>query len=232
MTRQTMGRLGVLVAVGLLMAAGAALAADQPAITADKLVYQGATVETQVDVNGEAAMQLVGGVIDALAAQAKAQAEAMAAGGKPGEGPMAMLPAAVPLIEPAKEAIKSLSQITVVVQRPQAPVKSDEFLAHYREVMAPLGWSPLLTLKTEDGTAVAGMVAPEGKGVFFAVNEGSEIVAALITTTKPIGELIGQVIQASGGSWPMIMSQIGRGRAPTPPAPPAPKPKAAPKKKK
>jgi len=224
--------LGVMVLVGVLAAAGTALAGDEPAITAENLVYEGAAVETQVDVNGEAAMQLVGGAIDALAAQAKAQAEAMAAG-KGAEGPMAMLPAAIPLIDPMKEALKSLGQITVVVQKPQQPVNSDAFLEHYRGVMSPLGWSPLVTVKAKDAPAVVAMVAPEGKGVFFAVNEKAEIVAGLVTTTKPIGELIGQVIHASGGSWPMVFSHMMQAKAQKPPAAPPPpeKPKAAPKKK-
>jgi hypothetical protein len=225
-------------AVALLALTGTALAADQPTITADALIYQGAVVETQVDVNGVAAMQLVGGVLDAVAEQAKAHVEAMAASGKPAEGPMAMLPMAVPLIEPAKEAIKSLSQITVVVQKPKEPVASEQFLGHYREIMGPLGWSPLITFKEQDGTAVTGMVAPEGKGVFFAVNDQSEIVAALVTTTKPIGDLLGQVIQAGGGAFPIFMRMRGagmmggKGTPPPPPGPPRPpRPRPAPKGK-
>ena len=113
------GKVGLLVAVltfALGGAAMAAVAAGQGGIGADQLVYQGATVETQVDVNGEAAMALVGSALDAIAAQMEEQAKAMQAEGKsPGEGPMAMLPMAAPMIGPARDAIKSLSHITVVV---------------------------------------------------------------------------------------------------------------------
>ena len=219
----------VVVLLAAVCAASAAWAAEGGVAT-EKLIYQGAAVETQVDVNGVAAVQLVGGALDAIAAQAQEAAKAMQAQGGPKatEGPAAMLPAVLPMIEPAKEAIKSLERITVLVMKPKQEVKTDEFISYYTGLMTPLGWSPLMTVRDKDKTAVVLMIAPEAKGVFFAVNDQKQMVSGIIATTKPIGELLGQVINAGSGAWPMIMSQLNAPRrTPQPPAAPA-KP-AAPK---
>ena len=213
-----------------VVCAGCRASAADSGVPTDKLIYQGATVETQVDVNGVAAVQLVGGALDAIAAQAQEAAKAMQAQGGPkaAEGPLAMLPAVLPMIEPVKEAIKSLDRITVLVMKPKQEVKTDEFISYYTGLMTPLGWSPLMTVRDKDKTAVVMMIAPEARGVFFAVNDQKQMVCGIVATTKPIGELLGQVINAGSGAWPMIMSQINRPKpAPHPPAAPA-KP-AAPK---
>ena len=227
-----MRRTEVLVVVLALAVAlagqGLAAAQEVAGITADQLVYQGAEVKTRVDVNGAAAVQLIGGALDAAAAAAKQQAKAMAeAGGKGAEGPMAMLPALLPIIEPAKEAIKSLNQVSFVAMKPQGKIDGAQFLKYYRGVMS--GWSPLVTVQDADGTTVCVMLAPEAKGIFFAVSGNNELLSGLVTTSKPLGDLIGQIIQSGGGSLPAILSQMGRrgpsGPPPAPPAPPA-KPKA------
>ena len=181
-------------------------------VTTDQLIYKGASVKTQVDVNGAAAVALVGNALDAVAAQIEQQAKA-----GPGEGPMAMLPMVAPMIGPAKDVIKNLERITLLIMKPKKPVGADEFISYYSGLMSPRGWSPFVTVKDEDGTGVLTMLAPEAKGVFFAVTGKDETIVGLVTTSKPMGELIGQVVSASGGAWPAIMSQIGKGK-------PAPKP--------
>lgn len=214
----------------LLCAASVAFAAEV-GIPTDKLIYQGVAVETQVDVNGAGAVALVGGAIDAIAAQAQeAGRQLQAQGGAAASvGYGAMLPLALPMIEPAKEAIKSLERITLVVMKPKEEVGTEEFISYYSGLMGPQGWSPLITVRDKDKTAVLLMTAPEAKGVFFAVNDKKELVSGLITTTKPIGEILGQLINASGGAIPMILSQLTRPK-PAPPAPPKPAAKPAPPK--
>jgi hypothetical protein len=48
--------------------------------------------------------------------------------------------------------------------------------------------------------------------------KGREVVVGLITTTKPLGDLIGQIAAASGGAIPSIISSMGRPNNPAPPA--------------
>lgn len=225
------------VVLALAVATASAAAAAGAEIASDQLVYQGVEVKTQVDVNGEAAMQLIGGILDAAAAQAQEQAKAMKESGKPAEGPLAMLPAVAPMVDPAKEAIKSLSRVTILVMRAKGPVEGADFLAYYSGLLSPFGWSPLLTVRDQGNTTVSIMLAREAKGLFFAVNGKNEMVVGLVTTTKPLGELLGQIASAGGGSLPAILSLRSMGQkkaeAPAPPAPPTPeKPKASPKKAK
>jgi hypothetical protein len=112
--------------VGVLIVACAlatAACAQGAPVTAEQLVYQGADVQTQVDVNGVAAVQLVGGLLDAVAAQVKN----MPPGAGPQDGPMAMLPAILPMVDPARDAIKSMQQFTVVVLKPTQEANPKEF---------------------------------------------------------------------------------------------------------
>jgi len=221
----------VVALLAVICAASAPVAAEA-GIAAERLIYQGAGVETQVDVNGAAAVQLVGGAIDAIAAQAQEAARQIQTQGGAGAsvGRAAMLPMVLPMIEPAKEAIKSLERITVLVMKPKATAKADEFIGYYSGLMTPQGWTPLVTVRDKDKTAVLAMIAPEAKGVFFAVNDKKEMVAGLITTTRPIGDILGQLINASGGAMPMILSQLSRPKPTPPPAPAKPAAKPAPAK--
>jgi hypothetical protein len=198
------------------MATMALAAGAEGSVSTDQLIYKGASVKTQVDVNGAAAIALVGNALDAIAAQVEEQAKS----GKAGEGPMAMLPMVAPMIGPAKDVIKSLERITVLVMAPKGKVQTDQFVAYYSNLMGARGWSPFIAVKDQDGTGVAALLAPEAKGVFLAVNNKSEMIVALITTSKPMGELIGQVASASGGAWPALISSMGKGK-------PAPKAEAA-----
>jgi len=229
------GWLGVVV-LALVCVVPAAATAAAPAgggVTAQELVYEGAQVEMQIDVNGEAAVQLVGGAIDALAATAQEQAKVMAEmAAKGGEGPhakiAAMAPAALQVIEPVKEAIKSLTQMTVVVMRPKAAATADQVTSHYSKLMGPRGWSPLMSVRGPKNETVMAMLAREGKGLFFVVREQEELVTALVTTSKPLGDLIAQIIRASGAAVPAVLMQSRMVGMSGPAAPPAP-PKAPPK---
>jgi len=216
--RMTWLDFAVLVGVLLGVPAGASATMQEGAVTTEQLVYQGAEVKVQVDVNGEAAIELLGSALDAMAVAAEEQAEALRSGGCEGEpqaGPAAMLSMAEPAIGPAKEALKSLTRATVLVMKPKGAVSGEDFVEYYEGVMAPRGWWPLMTVRAEAGVTVTTMLAPEGKGLFLAVNEKSNMVVGLVTTSRPIGDLIGQVVRASGRVLPTLIMQ--RGRAPKAP---------------
>jgi hypothetical protein len=214
-------------------AVAAETAAVDGEVTAEQLVYQGAKVEMQVDVNGQAAVQLVGDALDALVATVQEQAKAMAdiagkSGGPEAQKMAALAPVALQalqIVEPVKEAIKSLSRMTVVVMKPKEGTVRQQVTDHYSKLMASRGWTPLLSVRGNQGESVLAMVAGGGRGLFFMVNEKSDLLTGLVTTTRPIGELIGQVIRASGGAIPAIMSArmaMWPGKPPRPPAPPKP----------
>jgi len=207
------GEMGRMAGVGVLavLLVSAVCAAAAPAaggITTDQLIYQGAAVEVQVDVDGAAAVQLVGDALDALAEQAKQQAQAIAQTGAGGEK-VAMISAAMPLVDPIKEAIKSLQRAAIVVMKPGEKTDSETVYAYYTKLMGGQGWSPLITVKGPKGERVSVMMAPEAKGLFLMVQEKSELVVGLITTSQPIGQLIGQVVRASGGVVPAIIASRG-----------------------
>jgi hypothetical protein len=199
-----------LAAVGLcLSTAGASPAGDVSAgrvadagLTTEQLTLQGATVKFQVDVSGEAAMLLVGGVLDAAADVAKQQGASAEQG-----GPMAQMAMAEPFIGPAKDLIKSLSRVTVLTMAPPSG-GAPGFLDHYDRLMASRGWTSLATTRAITGQDAAVYVAPGGKGVFAAVRpNGDELVVVLVTTREPIGDLLGQIVRAGGGKvFPMILA--------------------------
>lgn len=197
----------LVVLAATLGAAPGAVAAER--VAAQQLVYQGAVVETQVEVNGVAAVQLVGGAIDALAAQAQEAAKQIQAQGA-ASGRAAHLQAVLPMIEPAREAIKSLDQITLVIMKPQGEVGTEEFISHYSGLMTAQNWTPLMTVRDKDRAVVVMMMAPEAKGVFFAVNDKKALVSGLVTTSQPMGEVLAKLINSAGGALPMIMSQMSR----------------------
>ena len=219
-----------LVVVAVAVCAGAALAAPPAAegLTTEQLVLQGATVKFQVDVNGEVAMQLVGGMLDAAADTVKQAAASAFAGdevplrrtkasGQGGE--MGELAMAEPFIGPAKDLVKSLSRVTaVVMQAPpldcargglalaggdpelaEGPPDSKDLIGQYEAMMVARGWTMLATTRAITGQEAAAYVAPGGKGIFVAVRpNGQELIVALVTTREPIGDLLGQIVRAGG----------------------------------
>ncbi len=205
-----MGRLvGVGLALGLLASAvGAVAAPTQGAVTTEQLIYQSAAVQVQVDVNGAAAVQLVGDALDALASTAKEQVGALAQAGPggPAGGKAAVIAAALPLIDPAKEAIKSLTRAAFVVMKPSERTSGDAVSSYYNQLMAGQGWSPLITVKGPNGERISAMLAPEAKGIFLMVQEKTDLVVGMITTSQPIGQLIGQIVRAGGGVVPAIIA--------------------------
>jgi len=212
---------GVGVALGLLASAvGAFAAPTQGGVTTEQLIYQGAAVAVQVDVNGAAAVQLIGDSLDAVASAAKEQAAALAQAGTegPGGGKAAMISAALPLIDPAKEAIKSLTRAALVVMKPSEKTSGEAVSSYYNQLMTGQGWSPLMTVKAENAQRITVMLAPEAKGLFLMVQQKEELVVGMVTTSQPIGQLIGQIVRAGGGVLPAIIAT--RAEHPSAPAPP------------
>jgi hypothetical protein len=190
-----------------------------PALTADQLVYPGASVETRIDVNGAAAMALAGGAVDALAAQVQARMEAAQAAAAAAQGANAQAQraaaeaqrAAAQAIEQARDALKSLQTVRVVVMETKEAVKGSDFLSHYQGLLAPRGWTPLMTVQTdkEDNTVVMLMLGPAGKGLLGAVHDDNDIVIGMLTTEKPLGELIGMLMKAGSPSMEAVMNMGG-----------------------
>lgn len=197
------------------------------------LVYQGATVKTQVDVNGAAAVQLVGGLLDAAAAAVEEQAKAMSLAGPgaaPPQGHAAEIAMVAPMVGPARDIIKSLDRVTVLQMAASGPIAGEDFISYYQGRMQGLGWIPLITVRGQGMPVVATMIGPEGKGIFAAVNPGgTDIIVALLTTSRPIGDLVGQLAAAGQGAMPQLMAMMNRPKA-APPAPPAPEKPAKPVK--
>lgn len=191
----------VMAAAGVLSPAALAASPGAEGLTTEQLALKGATVKFQVDVNGEAAMQLVGGVLDAAVEVAQQQA---AAGGE--GGPMAQMAMAEPFIGPAKDLLKSLSRVTVVVM--QAGAEPKDVVAHYGDMMIARGWSPLVTTRAITGQDAAVYLAPGGKGIFVVARpQGQEVIVALVTTRQSIGDLLGEIVRAGGGkALPMILA--------------------------
>jgi hypothetical protein len=187
-----------------------------------ELVYQGATVKMQVDVNGAAAVELVGGLLDAAAAAVEGQAKAMPKPEANLQGPAAKMMMVAPMVGPARDLIKSLDRVTVLQMAAAGPVAGEAFIAHYQGLMQSRGWTPLVTVRGQGMPAVATLVAPEGKGIFVAVSPGGDqLIVAVLTMTRPIGELVGQLAEAGQGAMPQLMAMMNHPK-PAPPAEPEP----------
>jgi len=167
----------------------------------------------EIDVNGEAAVQLVGGLLDAVAEVAVEQAAALeqataGAEGKHSGGPP--VAAVVPLIGPARDVIKDIRRVTVLVTRPDESAEPDAIMAHYRDLMTSRGWIPMATVRTERGQRVLALVAPGGKGVFAMIRPKAEqLVVGLATTARPVGDMLGEIVRAGGGHLPQILMARG-----------------------
>ena len=218
---------GVALVAVLASAAGAAgPSASAGGPSAEELIYQGSPVEVQVDVNGQAAVELLGGVLDG--AEAALQAQAKAAGeGKAALPPQVagMLPVGVEMLKPAKEAIKSITQVTFVVMKPKGALDPERVREHYANLMRARGWVPLASVRGQGAPAIQVMLGPGGKGLFGMVFEHSELVVALIATNRPLGEVLGEVVRVAGGNVPAALMAARMGAAGavahTPPAVPA-----------
>ena len=200
----------LLAAVGICVSAALAAPPGDEGLTVEQLALKGVTVKFQVDVNGDAAMQLLGGILDAAAEVARQQA---AAGSQ--SGPMAQMAMAEPFIGPTKDLLKSLSRVTVLVM--QAGPEPKDVVTYYGDMMTARGWSTLATTKAITGQDAAVYLAPGGKGVFVAARpNGQEMIVALVTTHQPIGDLLGQIVRAGGTkALPLILAAQSK---------PAPKP--------
>jgi hypothetical protein len=191
----------VMAAVGLCLSAAAAAPPGDEGLTVEQLALKGATVKFQVDVNGDAAMQLLGGILDAAAEVAQQQAATANQA-----GPMAQMAMAEPFIGPTKDMLKSLSRVTVLVM--QAGPEPKDVVTYYGDMMIARGWSALATTRAITGQDAAVYLAPGGKGVFVVARpNGEELIVALVTTHQPIGDLLGQIVRAGGTkALPMILA--------------------------
>jgi hypothetical protein len=203
MNSRRIHRLSVLtlvVALATVLAPAAASQTGAEMLTTDQLIYGGATVKIQVDVNGEAAVALLGNALDAAAQVAREQAAAMAEGGESPGGPMGKMAIAEPLIAPAMNAIKSVTRVTLLVMQPGESSASEDLTGYYSGLMTERGWMQLVKVRSESGENIAAFVAPGGKGVFAAIRPNArELVVALVTTRRPVGELLGQIVRSGGG---------------------------------
>lgn len=202
--------LSLTIAAAMAMACCAvAAAADSKALTSEGLIYPGATVKVEIDVNGEAAVQLVGGLLDAAAEVAVEQAaaiEQISAGpeGKRSGGPP--MAAIAPLIGPARDVIKDIHRVTVLVTRLEEAAEPDAVLSHYRQLMTGRGWTPMATVRAEGGQRVLALVAPGGKGVFAMIHpKPDQLIVGLVTTGRPVGDMLGAIVQAGGGQLSQLL---------------------------
>jgi len=223
--------LAVLVVLAAASAATAAAAApaakSEVPLTTDQLIYEDTSIEVQVDVNGEAAMQLLGGLLDAVAEIAQEHGAAMA---EAGPVPPRVAAMAQPLIEPAKEAIKSVTRVSVLVMKPGDSVNIEDAMTYYHALMTSRGWTPVVTIRAEDEARILVLLAPGGKGVFGAVlPSGDEMGVAMIATTKPLGDLVAEIGRAAGGpALQGMLAMRASAAAHAHSAPPAPAPEPAP----
>ena len=203
--------LGAFLAAAVL-AASAAVAAPLPAadapLTTDHLIYQDTDIEVQVDVNGEAAVQLIGGLLDALAETAHEQAALIGEGGA-GPVPPHVAAIAAPLIEPAKNVIKSITRVSVLVMKPGDSINPDEAATYYHDLMTSRGWTPMIRVRSKGE-----------ERVLVNVVESNEMVVAMVATTEPLGDLLAQVVRAGGGQ--VLQGIMAHAAQPKPaPEPPA-----------
>jgi len=178
-------------------------ASGEPLETGD-LIYREAPVTFHLDVNGAAAVQLIGPVLDAAADVARGALPSLMkvqpqARGR-GVDVMALLAYSVPpLIDPAKDAIKSITHLTLVAMKPGDGLALSEVQAYYNELMTRRGWRPLATLRTGSEEGLLLLLAPGGKGLFGVLRPNQrELVVGMVTTSKPLGDLVAQVLRAGG----------------------------------
>ena len=212
---------GMALICAMLAASAAAVAgtdAGQGELSSEELVYEGAPIEVAIDVNGEAAVQLIGGVLDAAADVVQEQVSAIARGEVEAAGPFGQAAMAEPLIGPAKDVIKSVTRVTLLVMKPDQAPPGDEVVAYYHDLMTTRGWTPMVTVRADGGENIAVLLAPGGKGLFGVIRPGGhELIVGLITTREPLGDLLAQIVRAGGsGVLPKILAARAR------PAPPAP----------
>jgi hypothetical protein len=119
---------------------------------------------------------------------------------------------AQPFIGPANDAVKSLSRVIALVMKTDDSAAKLHVAAHYGTMMTNRGWSPLATVRTDNGQNVLVMIAPSAKGIFASIRPNQrELIVALVTTSEPIGDLLAQVVRARGGDiLPKILQASAR----------------------
>ena len=214
---------GMALICAMLAAGAAAVAGTDPGqgeLSSEELVYEGAPIEVAIDVNGEAAVQLIGGMLDAAAEIAQEQVSAVAQGKVNAPGPLGQAAMAEPLIGPAKDVIKSITRVTVLVMEPEQAPPGDEVVAYYHGLMTARGWTPMLTVRADGGENIAVLLAPGGKGLFGVIRpDDDQLIVGLITTREPLGDLLAQIVRAGGSEvLPKFLAARARASEPSPQA--------------
>lgn len=191
----------LVVALPAVACAGPTAAADQP-LTTDQLVYGEAVVEFTVDVNGAAAAELIGGVLDAVAYTAHEHSAEISELSRAAGDKAVLIQAAQSLIDPTTDVVKSLTRVTWLVMRLGETVDPDEAVAYYHELMAARGWTDLATVRGGAERQIVALLAPGGKGVFAAAVLGDKAIAGMITARRPLGDLLGQIVESGSAVLP------------------------------
>jgi hypothetical protein len=195
-------------------AAEPAAQAEAAPVAAQSLIFPRAKVQTSVEVYGAAAVQLVGGALDAAAAAVEEQLKALQASGADSES--ADLLKLVGLVGPAKDIAKSLDHMTVLVMQVPQTVTDDAFIDYYLSRLQKQNWQPLMVMRGGDPSApsIVALVAPEGKGVLGALvapgKEGRTMAAVMVTTKRPIDDLLAQLVVAGKPALAMFAKAVAR----------------------
>jgi hypothetical protein len=212
------------------MLCSTALAAEPRPFSAAELAYPTATIKTRIEVSGVSAGQLIGGALTAYTYQLQADARAAEEAGA-SEKALSAIAQKMSSIDEVRDTVTSFLGFMLVVMKPGEPVKAANFVAHYQHLMGPRGWSPLATVQDEENqNAIVFMLAPNEKGLFVALGSTDEILTGLVTTSKPLGELLARIFHTAEGADPMdqlvgfVTQAAGRPRA----NPAAPQPEQAP----
>lgn len=180
-----------------------ALAAEPRPFSAAELAYPRATIKTRIEVSGVSAGQLIGGALTAYTYQLQADAEAAEEAGASEEA-LSAIAQKMSSVDEVRDTVTSFLGFMLVAMKPAEPVRAANFVAHYEQLMRPRGWSPLAIVQDEENQgAIVFMLGPNEKGLFVALSGKDEILTGLVTTSKPLGELLARIFHTAEGSDPM-----------------------------
>ena len=209
----------VVLGFAFAMLCSTAFAAEPRPFSAAELAYPRATIKTRIEVSGVSAGNLIGGALTAYQYQLQADAKAAEEAGATEEALEAIAQKASS-IDGVRDTLTSFLGFMLVVMKPGEPVEAADFIAHYERLMRSRGWSPLATVQDEENQgAIVFMVGPNEKGLFAALSGQDEILTGLVTTSKPLGELLAKVFHTAEGSDPMdqlagfITQAVGKSQA-------------------
>jgi hypothetical protein len=122
-----------------------------------------------------------------------------------------------PMIDPTRDILKSVTRVAVVAMRPDQSVTAQGITNHYTAMFTRQGWSSMVSARFEQNGAFILMLAPEGKGLFGLFIDHNQAGCALVTTDKPIGDMLGQIIRAGAPAVSQLRQMaLHRGGGPVP----------------